>query len=108
MIDWGKCIPLQPHRIRFLSSDGYVHDVMRYELDQAREIDPDLRVLAASPEEWIEFCQLQKQIERDWNKRKMLTDSDVKMLKSMGVSCGKPLHWGHEEVGLYSLRGEED
>jgi|HubBroStandDraft_5_1064220.scaffolds.fasta_scaffold719137_2 hypothetical protein len=108
MIDWEKCGPLKPHRVRFLSSDGRVHDVMRYELDQAREIDPDLRVLATSSEEWTQFCGQQKQIERDWNKRNMLTDSDLQMLRGMGVSFGKPLHWGQEEVGLYSLRGDED
>jgi hypothetical protein len=108
MIDWGACQPLQPHRVRFLSSDGHVRDVMRYELDQAREVDPDLRVIAKTPEEWESFVCEQKFIDLEWSKRTFLTDGDVKFLKACGIVWGSPASW-MEEVGvpMRSTRGDE-
>jgi hypothetical protein len=108
MINWSECPPLQAHRIRFLSSDGHVRDVMRYELDQARDVDPDLRVIATTPEEWESFLFEQKFIDLEWNKRKMLTESDVKFLSSCGIAWGDAASWKDEAgVPMWSTRGDE-
>jgi hypothetical protein len=107
MIDWGRCKPLQPHRVRFLSSDGHVHDVMHYELDQAREIDPDLRVVATTPEEWEHYVFEEYFAEHQWNKRKLLTIEDMKFLSACGIAWGKSISWHTERVDLYSLWGDE-
>ena len=108
MIVWERCPPLRSLRVRFLSSDGHVHDVKSSGLNDARKIDPELRVLATTPEEWIDFLVDQKLIERHWALRNIVTDVDTKMLQSMGIKWGRPAHWGEEPVNLYSLRGDEE
>jgi hypothetical protein len=73
-------------RTIFCASDDTLHSVPSEFLYQAREIDPDLIVLADSPHGWQEFVREQAEIERQWSLRQVLTTDDSEMLKSMGIS----------------------
>lgn len=78
-------IQLRPGRIMFLASDHRLHSVPSESIWQAREIDPDLIVLADSPESWQAFLTEQSEIERTWNLRNTLTVADRQMLREVGV-----------------------
>jgi hypothetical protein len=70
----------------FMSSDHRIHSVPTKNLWQAYGIDPNLIVLADSPEGWQEFVRGQAEIERQWNLRHVLTSNDRLMLREMGTA----------------------
>lgn len=85
MSDWEK-ISLGPGRAMFQDSQGGLHSVPLEHLDDAREIDDGLVVLATSPEEWRAFVQRQRFIEAQWALRNTFTGEDGRMLSAMGVA----------------------
>lgn len=107
-MNWESMSPLEPDRVRFVDSQGTVHTVPASEIEKVFEIDPDARVLATGPEEWLAFVNDQKSINTLWRVRNIVTESDVKLLGAMGISLGRPQNWMEETVNLYSLRGDED
>jgi hypothetical protein len=78
---------LEAGRTIFMSSDHRFHSVPTRNLWQAREIDPDLIILADSPEGWQEFVREQIEIENQWANRNTVTDADQAMFASMGISA---------------------
>ena len=67
-----------------MASDGGIHSCFVEGLEQAEEID-DIVVLARSLEEWTAFVNEQLKIEEQWSLRTVLTDSDTRLLSSMGI-----------------------
>jgi hypothetical protein len=88
---------LEAGRTIFMSSDHRFHSVPTRNLWQAREIDPDLIVLADSPEGWREFLRGQAEIKRQWNLRHEFTGADRTMLESMGIA------WNDQMLEEYVL-----
>lgn len=83
-------VELGPGRTLFMASDFSLHSVPSEFLWQAREIDPDLVVLADSPEGWQEFVREQTEAERQWNLRQAFTTTDWRMLREMGIAWDEP------------------
>jgi len=80
-------VELGPGRTLFMASDFSLHSVPSEFLWQAREIDPDLIVLADSPEGWREFVREQNEIDQQWANRNAVTTTDQAMLKEMGIAA---------------------
>jgi hypothetical protein len=98
--------PMKPHRIRYIRNDK-VYECMRYQEVDLEEYE-GIVIVAREPEEWESFVFEQKFIDSEWNKRKMLTESDVKLLSSCGIAWGEAASWKEEEgVPMWSMRGEE-
>jgi hypothetical protein len=87
MFNWAEYPPLEPGRAIFLASDHSLHSVPSELLWQALEIDPDLTVLADSPEGWQEFVREQIEIDQQWNLRHEFTVSDQAIFASMGIAA---------------------
>jgi hypothetical protein len=75
----------------FMASDNSLHSVPLRFLRNARAIDPDLVVLATSPEEWRTFVAEQIEIEHQWANRDTFTEADQAMFASMGIAWNDPL-----------------
>jgi hypothetical protein len=75
-LNW-QAIKLGSGRTMFLASDQRLHSVPSEFLWQARKIDPNLIVLADSPEGWREFVR--ETIEM------AITAADRTMLADMGI-----------------------
>jgi hypothetical protein len=91
MTDWRHLPDLEPGRALFLASDGCLHSVPLRFLRNARAIDPDLNVLATSPEQWRQFVAEQTEIDQQWANRNTVTEADRAMFASMGIAWNDPL-----------------
>jgi hypothetical protein len=87
MFNWAAYPPLEPGRVLFMASDRSLHSVPVECLWEAYDVDPDLTVLADSPEGWQEFVGEQIEIEQQWNLRKEFTVADQAMFASMGIAA---------------------
>jgi hypothetical protein len=85
--DWANLPPLDPGCALFRASDNSLHSVPLRFLRNARAIDPDLVVLATSPEGWQQFVAKQLEIDQQWNLRQELTVDDRHMLAAMGIAA---------------------
>jgi hypothetical protein len=85
VINWRHLPVLEPGCAMFQDSRGGIHSVPLRFLRNARSVDPDLVVLATSPEQWQQFVGEQLEIEHQWNLRQMFTTADRQFLASVGV-----------------------
>jgi hypothetical protein len=90
-IDWTKqrFDLVGPGRAAFLAGDGSLHTCDVACLDSVLYFDEDILILAQSPEEWREFLKEQRHIAMLWGRRHILTDSDERMLRAMGICWRK-------------------
>jgi hypothetical protein len=74
----------------FQDSRGGIHSVPLRFLRNARSVDPDLVVLATSPEQWQQFVGEQLGVDQQWNLRQEFTAADRELLKAMGIAWNEP------------------
>jgi len=86
MINWAAYPPLEPGRVLFMASDRSLHSVPSELLWQAYDVDPDLTVLADSPEGWRKFVREQIEIDQQWANRNTVTATDSKFLRACGIA----------------------
>jgi hypothetical protein len=90
MFNWAAYPPLETGRTLFVASDSSLHSVPSDVLWMAYNVDPDLIVLADSPEGWQEFVKEQIEIEHQWSLRQERTVADRRMLAEMGIAWNDP------------------
>jgi hypothetical protein len=89
--DWANLPPLEPGCAMFMASDNSLHSVPLRFLRNARSIDPELVVLATSPEQWQQFVAERTEIEQQWANRNTVTDDDRELLRQMGIKWIDPM-----------------
>jgi hypothetical protein len=90
MTNWRHLPDLEPGCAMFRDSRGGIHSVPLRFLRNARAIDPDLTVLATSPEGWRAFVEQQLGVDQQWANRNTVTDDDRELLRQIGIAWHDP------------------